>query len=136
MRRRLEKALLGRNKGGRKLGDGPQRLIVRGGDRPVRMNKEHGVAETAAFAEHHRKPLPQRLGILDIAGLDRPLDAAGIGKRANRIGRRQPRHETIQRGASVRSFPRKRESRRLLPFLVPAFAGTSEGAGGSRRNVL
>ena len=35
--------------------------------------------------------------ILDVAGLDRPLDAAGIRECADRIGRRQPRHQPVER---------------------------------------
>ena len=96
--------------------------------RTVRMNEEDGVAKAAAFAEHHREPLPQRLGVLDVAGLDRPFDAAGIGKGADRIGRRQPGHEAIERGGLVRSFPRKRESGRL-PVLGPRFRGDERSRG-------
>ena len=110
LRRGLEEALLRRHERGRKLGDGAQRRVVGGGDGAVGVHEEHRVAETAAFAEHHREPAPQRLGILDVAGLDRPLDAARIGKGADRIGRRQPGHEAIERGDSA---------------LIAAKAGTS-----------
>ena len=58
--------------------------------------EDHGVAEHAAVADHGREPAAQRVGIADIAGLDRPFDAAGIGERADRIGRRQPGHQPIE----------------------------------------
>ena len=42
--------------------------------------------------------LAQRRGTRDIAGLDRPFDAARIGKSADRIGRRKPDHQPVERG--------------------------------------
>ena len=64
LRRRLEEALLRRDERGGKLGDGAQRRIVGGGNGAVGVSEEDRIAEAAAFAEHHRKPAPQRLGIL------------------------------------------------------------------------
>ena len=40
------------------------------------VNEKHRIAEAAALANYNGKPTPQRFGIVDIAGLDRPLDTA------------------------------------------------------------
>ena len=97
LRRRLQKSLLRWDKGGGKLGDGAQRgIVVRRRWRDEReRRKPH--RKTAAIAHHHLKPCPQRLGVLDVAGFDRPFDAARIGESADRIGRRQPGHQAIKR---------------------------------------
>ena len=76
LRRRFQKTFLRRHESGGKLGDGAQGRIVLRGDRAVSVHKEHRVAKAAAFAEHDSEPCPQRRGILDVAGLDRPFDAA------------------------------------------------------------
>ena len=76
LRRCFEEALLGRDKCRRKRRNIPQRRVIAPGNGAVGMNEQNRVAETAAYTEHRREPLPQGLGILDIAGLDRPLDAA------------------------------------------------------------
>ena len=64
------------------------------------VHEEHGVAEAAALPDHDGKPAPQAVGVLDVARLDRPFDPARIGERADRIGRRQPRHQAIERGGA------------------------------------
>jgi len=76
LRRRLQEALLRRHESGGKLGDGAQGRIVLRGDRAASVNKENRVAKAAAFAERDSEPCPQRRRILDVAGLDRPFDAA------------------------------------------------------------
>ena len=78
LRRRLQATLLRGHKCSRKFGDGAQGRITVAGDRAMGVREKHRVAEAAAFAEHCGKPPPQCLGILDIAGLDCPLDTAGI----------------------------------------------------------
>ena len=108
LRGRLQKALPGRREGGGKLGDRRQRRIVSCGNRPVRMNEEHRVAKSAALADHHREPAPEARRIRDIAGLDRPFDAARIGERADRIGRRQPRHQPVERRRRVPMMAKSR----------------------------
>ena len=65
--------LRGRERGGQ-LGNVVQRLVVVAGNRTVRMDEEHRVAECAALADHDGKPPPQALGILDVAGLNRPFE--------------------------------------------------------------
>ena len=52
------------------------------------------------------------VGIRDVAGLDRPFDAARIGERADRIGRRQPRHQPIERARSASPAKARHPSRR------------------------
>ena len=57
-------------------------------------------------ADHDREPALERRGIGDVAGLDRPFDAAGIGEGADRIGRRQPGHQPVERAlGSLRVAP-------------------------------
>ena len=63
LRRRLEEALFRRDERGGKLGDGAQRRIVIRRGRAVRVSKEDPIGKAAAFAEHHRKPGPQRFGV-------------------------------------------------------------------------
>ena len=43
----------------------------------------------------------QRPGVGDVAGLDRPFNPARNRRSADRIGRRQPRHQAIERGRLV-----------------------------------
>ena len=75
----------------------------------VRVHEEHRVAEDAAFGDHHGKPALERLGILDVAALDRPFDAARIGERTDRIGGREPGHQAIERSpAAALTSPRLR----------------------------
>ena len=69
------------------------------------VDEEHGVAEAAALPDHHGEPAPQAVGILDVARLDRPFDPARIGERADRIGRRQPCHQAVERGGSLGRQP-------------------------------
>ena len=66
-----------------------------------------------SIGQHGRKPVAQGPGIDDVASFHRPFDAAGIGKRAHRKGRRQPGHQPVQR--------------RRLAFLIALRA--SAGAG-------
>ena len=55
----------------------------------------------------------KRLGVLDVAGLHRPFDAAGIGEGADRIGRRQPGHQAVEGAArSAAPFPASMPARR------------------------
>ena len=61
------------------------------------MGQKHAVAKAAAVGQHRRQPVPQRGGVADVAGFHRPFDAAGIGERADRKGRRQPGHQPVQR---------------------------------------
>ena len=107
----LQMALLRRRQRRGQLGDRAQRLVVPGRCGTMRVRKQHGVAEAAALGEHHGQPGAQRLGVADVARLHRPLDAAGIGEGADRIGRRQPGHQAIEGG------------RCDLPAQLPAQAG-------------
>src|SRR5271169_4922554 len=84
LRRGFEKTLLRWSERGGKLGDGVQSRVVAGLDGAVGVNEEHGVAKAAAFSKHHSEPFPQSFGVLDVTGLDRPFDAARIGKGADR----------------------------------------------------
>ena len=102
--------LLRRRERGGQLGHRAQRRVVAAGRRAVGVDEEHRVAEAAALADHHREPALQRRGIGDVAGLHRPFDAARIGECADRIGRRQPRHQPIERGASRPAPARLRDA--------------------------
>ena len=96
----LQVALLRRREGGGELGDRAQRRVVAGG--AARW------AWTKNTASQNPPPSPiitasQRrsvVGVRDVAGLDRPFDPARIGERADRIGRRQPRHQPVERCAA------------------------------------
>ena len=70
------------------------------------MDQENRVAEPAAVGDHDCQPTLERSRVGDVAGFDRPLDAAGVGEGADGIGRRQPRHQPVELG-------------RLEPFFFP-----------------
>ena len=76
-------------------------LILRGCG-AMRLRQKHGVAKAGAVAEHRGQPVAQRCGVRDVARLHRPFDAAGIGERADRKGRRQPGHQPVQRRRLIR----------------------------------
>jgi len=71
-------ALLGRHERGGEFGDRAQRLAVACLDGAMGMHQEHRITEPAALRDHRGQPAPQALGILDVATLDRPLDAARV----------------------------------------------------------
>ena len=98
LRGRLQMPLLRRRKRRGQLRHCAQRRIIVAGRRAIRVNEEHRVAKSAALADHHREPAPERGRIGDVAGLHRPFDAAGIGECADRIRRRQPGHQPVEGG--------------------------------------
>src|SRR6516164_7559552 len=64
---------------------------------PVRMDEEGGIAGPVSRTDHCRKPALELAGISDISRFNGPFKPARIRKCANRIGWRQPRHESEQR---------------------------------------
>jgi hypothetical protein len=62
------------------------------------MDEKDTVAKSAAVAERHCQPAPQRFGIGDVAGFHRPFEPARIGEGADRKSWRQPRHQAVKRG--------------------------------------
>src|SRR5579871_6746235 len=102
LRRGFQKTLLGRSESSGKRSDRRERRLVSGRGGTVGVNEEYGIAEACAFADHHRKPAQQGLGVGHIAGLDRPFDAAGIGESSGGKGRREPRHQPVERGTTKR----------------------------------
>jgi hypothetical protein len=117
LRRCLEMALFRGRESGRKLGDGAERSVVTSVDRAMRVREKDGVAISAALANHDGKPASQRCCIGDVAGFDRPLDAARIGERTDGIGRRQPRHQPPEGGG-------------IEPFGSPVVTSHDRGARG------
>ena len=106
LRRGLELALARGHEGRRKFRDVPQRGIVARRSGPMRVRQKHAVAKSRTHPPASRQPVPQGWRIDDIAGLHRPFDAAGIGERTDRKGRRQPGHQPVQRrGSSPSSRP-------------------------------
>jgi hypothetical protein len=106
---RFEEALLRPGEGRCELRHCCKCIVVAGCDRTMGMGEQRRIAEHAALPDHGGEPGAQRLRRSDIAGLDRPFDAARIGERADRIGRRHPGHQPVERGScevfsSLRGF--------------------------------
>ncbi len=104
LRRRFELALARGHEGGGELRRSRARPAVLARiARAMRLHQEHA---------RRRSPMPsvsiaasqsRSDGCIgDVAGLHRPFDAAGIGKRADRKGRRQPGHQPVQRRRLLR----------------------------------
>jgi len=89
----LQEAFLGRHHGGGELGDGAQACVVIGGDGTVGVDEEHRHRRSRRLRPiNDGEPRPQRFA----ASLMSPASTAHsmpdeYGKRADRIGRRQPR---------------------------------------------
>ena len=118
LRRRFQMALLRGREGRRKLGHRPQRRVV--ARRPMTDGRERRTPRRRS-----RRPRPittasqrRRLSAsLMSPALDRPFDPARIGERADRIGRRQPRHQAVQRTACTATGSPHRALAPLSPLL-------------------
>ena len=88
--RRFQEPFLRGHEGRGQFGDHTQRGAVVRRASAMGMDEKTRIAKAAAFAEHHGEPSPQRSGILDVAGFDRPFEAARVRKSADRVGGRKP----------------------------------------------
>ena len=135
LRGRFQMALLRGREGRGKLRDGARaRQRHRRAPRGARARRTPRRRSRCPRSSITREPVAQRGGVADVAGLHRPFDAARIRERADRIGRRQPRHQAIERGGVERRFlSRLRRTQRLAAF-VPAQAGTQSLSVSTRRH--
>src|SRR5262249_3679321 len=78
------------------FGDRTQRRVVVRLRRAMCVREDRGVAEHAALRDDDREPSLERGRIRDVARLDRPLDAAGVGEGADGERRREPGHQAIE----------------------------------------
>ena len=101
LRGRLQGPLLRRRQGRGELGDVLQCVIVRRPrprDRRARSSTASQKPPPSASTTASQRRSARR--VADVAGLDRPFEAARIREGADRIGRRQPRHQAIERAPS------------------------------------
>ena len=82
---------------GRALGDGIEgRPVLRRGG-PPGGGEQRAVDCTGALPQHAVQPGHQRAAVLDETFLDGGLDAVTVAEGADRIGRRQPGQQAIER---------------------------------------